>query len=82
MDLKKAFGISLKRLRMMKGLSQEELALEIDMARSYISYLERGIKEPGLKTIFRLAKALGIKPSEFIHKVELRQNRTVPVKKS
>jgi len=53
-----AFGRAVYLLRIKASLSQEELALESGVARSYIGVLERGEKEPCLGVIFRLAKAL------------------------
>ena len=70
MDLKHAFGMTLKRVRKEKGFSQEGLALEADIGRSYMSDLERGISEPGLEMVFRICETLQIKPSEFVRKME------------
>jgi transcriptional regulator with XRE-family HTH domain len=53
-------------------LSQERLALESGYHRTYISFLERGLKNPSLKTIFKLAQALEVSPSEIIQRVESR----------
>jgi transcriptional regulator with XRE-family HTH domain len=72
MELKEAFGATLRRLRIKRGLSQEHLALEAEFSRPYVSELERGLKEPSLTTLFRACKGLGIKPSEFISKLEAR----------
>lgn len=70
MTLKKAFAKTLKELRKSKDLSQEALALEADLDRTYISMLERGLRQPSLETIFVLAEVLKCKPSEIIVKVE------------
>jgi len=64
-DLCKAFGINLKILRERKLLSQEALANKADVSLSQISRLERGILNPTLRTIYALAKAMGILPSEL-----------------
>ncbi len=55
-----------------RGLSQEELGFESDYHRTYISQLERGQKNPSLKAVFRLAEALGVKPSGMIRRIESR----------
>ncbi len=68
--LERLFGQVLQHLRHKRGLSQEELGFEADYHRTYISQLERGQKNPSLKAIFRLAKALGVKPSEMVRRVE------------
>ncbi len=70
--LERLFGQILRELRTERGLSQEELGFESDYHRTYISQLERGQKNPSLKAIFRLAEALGIRPSEMIRRIESR----------
>jgi transcriptional regulator with XRE-family HTH domain len=54
------------RLRHAKGLSQEDLAYEADVNRSYMSTLERGASYPGLEIIGRLAAVLSVEPDELI----------------
>ena len=51
-------------------LSQEKLGLECDLHRNYVSLLERGLRQPSLTTLFKLAEALGKTPSEIINAVE------------
>ena len=70
MGLELLFGQLLQEIRKKRGLSQEELGFESGYHRTYISLLERGLKNPSLKAIFRLAKALKIKPSEIIKRIE------------
>jgi transcriptional regulator with XRE-family HTH domain len=70
MEIEQAFGRVLKELRKESKLSQENLALETDLDRTYISLLERGLRQPTLKTIFRLSKPLQIAPSQFLLKIE------------
>ncbi len=69
-SLGKSFGKVIQQLRQHLKLSQEELGFKSGYHRTYISQLERGIKSPSLKTIFNLAKALDITPSELIHRVQ------------
>jgi len=64
------FGIIVRQLRTQKGLSQEKLADLCELDRTYISLIERGLRQPTLKTIFRIAFSLGISPSELIQHVE------------
>lgn len=54
----------------MRGLSQEGLAFEAEMDRNYLSLLELGRNSASIKTIFKLAPALGISVAEFMAKVE------------
>jgi len=63
-------GAALKELRKQAGISQQELALDSGLDRTYISLLERGLRQPTIKTVFTLSKALRIKPSQFIMKIE------------
>jgi len=66
------FGTILREIRTGKGISQEKLAEYCDLDRTYISLLERGQRQPTLTTIFRLAEALEISPSELISITEKR----------
>jgi transcriptional regulator with XRE-family HTH domain len=75
-SLEKSFGKVIMQLRKDLGLSQEELGFRSGYHRTYISQIERGIKSPSLKTIFNLAKALDIKPSDIINRVQCASPRT------
>jgi len=57
-----AFGKVLKKLRNKKKLSQETLAHECSLDRTFISLLERGLRQPSLTTILRISKALNVSP--------------------
>jgi transcriptional regulator with XRE-family HTH domain len=61
-----AFGQRLIELRKQKGWSQERLALESGLARSYVSGIERGLRNVALYNICLLAETLGVKPSEML----------------
>jgi transcriptional regulator with XRE-family HTH domain len=65
-----AFGKILRKLRIGANLSQESLGFAADLQRNYISLLELGRNQPTVTTIFKLANALGIKPSKLINLVE------------
>ena len=69
-SLQKKFGKVLKESRLRKSLSQEDLALECGLDRTFISMLERGVRQPSLSSIFIIAEALGIKPSRLVKNVE------------
>jgi transcriptional regulator with XRE-family HTH domain len=64
------FGQVLRELREENHISQEKLAEYCDLDRTYISLLERGLRQPTITTIFKVAKALSISPSKLIEKVE------------
>lgn len=66
----KKFGQILREVRKKSGLSQEQLGFESGYHRTYISLLERGQKSPSLKTIFQLAKALKVLPSDLLRRIE------------
>lgn len=64
-DVKVAFGISLKAWRKRLGLSQEELAERADLHRTYVSDVERGSRNLSLESITRIAQALNISAADF-----------------
>jgi transcriptional regulator with XRE-family HTH domain len=66
MDLRGTFATNLRRARHAKGLSQDELAYEADISRSYLSQLEKGAFYASLKIIGKLADVLKVEPSEFL----------------
>ena len=75
MDLRDVFAANLRRLRREKGLSQDDLAYEAEVSRSYLSQLEKGAFYASLKIIGRLAEALGVEPAELL-KLPAGNNRT------
>ncbi len=77
MSFEAAFGFTLQKLRLEKNLSQAELAKASQVDRTFISLMERGIRQPSLTTVFHLARALKLKPSELVSQVEIkvRSNR-------
>jgi transcriptional regulator with XRE-family HTH domain len=68
--LKNLFGEALKESRRKAGISQQELAFDCGLDRTYISLLERGLRQPTIRTVFVLSEALQIRPSQFIQKIE------------
>jgi transcriptional regulator with XRE-family HTH domain len=56
---------NLRRLRVHKGLSQEVLAVDARIDRTYVSRLERGLENPTVAVLERLAEALGAQIVEF-----------------
>lgn len=59
-DIRVEFGKHLRKLRLEKGWTQEELADKAGMHFTYIGQIERGIRNPSLVNLEKLAKALGI----------------------
>lgn len=60
------FGQNLRMARRGAGISQDDLAKESGVDRTAISTYERGRREPNLRTIVRLARALGVEPAELL----------------
>ena len=65
-----AFGRVLREQRNAAELSQEQLALNADVDRTFVSQMERGIRQPTLTTLFKLAKALEVQPSTLVSRTE------------
>ena len=60
------FAANLRRLRNAKGVSQDELAHEANVSRSYLSQLEKGTFYASLNIVGRLSEALGVEPAELL----------------
>ncbi|RZK31159.1 MAG: XRE family transcriptional regulator [Hymenobacter sp.] len=71
-DPVKAFGLVVRELRQSLNWSQEVLAEETGLDRTFISQLETGRKQPSLLTIFRLARSLQVESSYLLLQVEAR----------
>jgi len=69
------FGKHAQACRLKAGLSQEVLALEAGLERSYLSRLERGKNQPTLLALLKLAKGLGCDLGELLAPVEKAFNR-------
>ena len=55
-----AFGRNVARIRAERGFSQDKLAEKADLDRTYLSGIERGVRNPGIKVVIRVARALGV----------------------
>lgn len=62
----KTFGLTVKRLREQKGMSQVELANLCEFERGNMTRIEKGNTNPTLITILKIAKALNVKPSDLL----------------
>jgi transcriptional regulator with XRE-family HTH domain len=71
----KAFGGLLKELRLEAGLTQEGLAHDAAVERTYISLIEREQRQPSLRIFLALCKALNIAPSDAVRMLEERLKR-------
>ncbi|CAM4168274.1 XRE family transcriptional regulator [Bacillus manliponensis] len=72
MNIEQIFGTVLQEHRLSSKMSQEELAFNSGLDRTYISLLERGKRKPTINTLFSLAGALNIHPSQLIKELEQR----------
>jgi transcriptional regulator with XRE-family HTH domain len=72
MTVEQALGCEIKKARESLKKSQQTLAFDAEVHRTYISLIERGQKSPTLAVIGRLAKALNVRPSELLRRVEAR----------
>jgi transcriptional regulator with XRE-family HTH domain len=64
------FGQVLREQRNSRGISQEDLALSANVDRTFVSQMERGIRQPSITTLIKLSGALGVQPSVLVQKVE------------
>lgn len=63
-------GHAIRCIREQKGLSQEVVSGLAGIGRTHLSAIERGERKPTLETIFRLAEAMRMKPSELVQAIE------------
>lgn len=61
----KAIGQKIKEQREKKGWTQEQLSEKADIHVSYVGQIERGLRHPSLKVLFKIADALSIKVEEL-----------------
>jgi transcriptional regulator with XRE-family HTH domain len=66
MDLREVLAANLRRLRHAKGLSQNDLAYEARISRSYLSQLEKGAFYASLKIVGKIATTLKVDPAELL----------------
>lgn len=67
MELKQALGRRIKTLRDLRGLTQNELAAELDRSVDAVSMIERGINWPSIATIERVAAVLNVSTTELFN---------------
>ncbi len=77
-SMEEAFGREIRKARESLRKSQESVAFDAEVHRTYISMIERGQKSPTLGVILRLARALNVKPSELVRRAEVRFEKSNP----
>lgn len=65
-NIRKNFGLHLRKLRQEKKLTQEELADRAGMHFTYIGQIERGLRNPSLVNLHKLAKALKVTAGQLL----------------
>lgn len=71
MEPAQAFGVALRQRRKVARLTQEQLALEAEVERVFVSWLETGKKQPTFQTILKLSKALNCSAADLVADAEL-----------
>ena len=66
----KAVGGAIRKARIERGLSQDVLSGFAGIARTHLTMIENGDKQPNFETIWRIAVALDMKPSELVARIE------------
>lgn len=69
-DIGQVFGEVLRRYRSEKNISQEELAFQAGVDRTFVSRLERGIRQPTITTLIGLGQALGVSAADLMRDTE------------
>jgi transcriptional regulator with XRE-family HTH domain len=65
-NLSRQFGRKVREIRKGKGLSQGDVARKLNLHRSYVSSIERGVRNPSLGVVEKIAKTLGVKPKNLL----------------
>ena len=65
-----ALGAAVREQREKIGWSQEELGFEAEIDRTYISGVERGVRNPTIANLMKLCSALGVRPSQVLRNAE------------
>ena len=66
MDVRRRVGLNVKRLREASGRSQEEFAFDAGLHRTYVSGVERGVRNPTLTVLEKLAGALKVRLGDLM----------------
>ncbi len=69
-DPRRSFGLRIKEMRGLHGLTQEELAERSGLFRTYLSRIESGLANPALTVLYQIAGALGVAVAELLKEPE------------
>ena len=73
MDVRRRVGLNVRKYREARGLSQEAFALECEIHRTYVSGVERGIRNPTVVVLEKIAKTLGVPTARLLDEIEARK---------
>ncbi|HEY8435673.1 MAG TPA: helix-turn-helix transcriptional regulator [Haloplasmataceae bacterium] len=80
--INRLFGERVRQLRIMKGLTQEELGLQCGLHRTYIGQIERAEKNVTLQSIYKIANTLDVEIKELLDIPELYKDQSNKNKKT
>ncbi|WP_132961159.1 helix-turn-helix transcriptional regulator [Rhizobium sp. BK251] len=80
MDIRQTIGWNLRRLRVGKGFSQERLALEANIDRSYVGRIERGLENVTVSALEALAAVLDSSVSDLFNEIDENASRPPPLR--
>ncbi len=66
LDIRKQFGKKVREIRIKKGLSQGDIGRRLKLHRTYISGIERGVRNPSLKVVQKIAKSLNVRAKYLV----------------
>ncbi len=75
MDVRQRVGINLRKFRKARGFSQEKLAFECGLHRTYISGVERGVRNPTVLVLEEIALALSVPSAKLLEDVPQKKAR-------
>lgn len=70
MDIRDTLALNLRKLRHARGLSQEELAHQAGIDRTYVSSLERSVYAAGIDVVDRIARVLGVEAADLLKRAD------------
>jgi transcriptional regulator with XRE-family HTH domain len=76
--MRKRIAWNIRYFRVKLGLSQIQLAADSGVDASYISRIERGLENPTIRTLGRIAKALGVSAVDLLAKPHGKKPKTLP----
>jgi transcriptional regulator with XRE-family HTH domain len=66
MDIRRRVGVNVRKFRQDRGISQEELSFDCGLHRTYISGVERGVRNPTVVVLQKIAKALKVTAAQLL----------------